>query len=68
MEMWKFGDYKTYTSLALLCEIFGIPTSKDDIDGSEVGRVYWEENDLARIVKYCEKDILATAQLYQKLR
>lgn len=68
MELWKFGDYKNYTSLALLCELFWIPTSKDDINGSEVGRVYWEENDLDRIVVYCEKDIIATAQLYQKLR
>ncbi|MCT4615827.1 MAG: 3'-5' exonuclease [Marinifilaceae bacterium] len=64
MELWKFGDYKHYTSLNLLCEIFNIPTPKDDIDGSMVGTVYWEEKDLPRIVKYCEKDILATAQLF----
>ena len=63
MELWKFGDYKHYTSLALLCEIFEIPTPKDDIDGSMVGEVYWEQNDLERIAIYCEKDILATAQL-----
>jgi len=64
MELWKFGDYKHYTSLALLCEIFNIPTPKDDIDGSMVGQVYWEEDDLERIAIYCEKDILATAQLF----
>ncbi len=68
MEMRKFGDYKNYTSLALLCEIFNIQTPKDDIDGSQVGKVYREEHDLDRIVTYCEKDIWATAQLYQKLR
>lgn len=64
MELWKFGDYKHYTSLALLTEIFNIPTPKDDIDGSEVGRVYWEEKNLKRIAEYCQKDVLAVAQLY----
>lgn len=64
MELWKFGDYKHYTSLALLCEIFNVPTPKDDIDGSMVGKVYWEDKDLERIAVYCEKDIFATAQLF----
>ena len=64
MELWKFGDYKHYTSLSLLVTIFGIPTPKDDIDGSQVAEVYWQENNLERIVKYCEKDVLAIAQLY----
>ncbi len=68
LELWKFGDYKHYTSLALLCEIFNIPTPKDDIDGSMVGQVYWEENDLERIAIYCEKDILATAQLFLRYK
>ncbi len=64
LEMWKFGDRKNYTSLKLLAALFGIPSPKDDIDGSEVGRVYWKEKDLARIARYCEKDVLATVQLY----
>lgn len=64
MELWKFGDYKHYTSLDLLTAVFNIPTPKDDISGSDVGRVYWQENDLERIVGYCEKDALAVAQLY----
>jgi len=64
MELWKFGDFKHYTSLNLLTTIFNIPTPKDDIDGSEVGRVYWEDNDLPRIVTYCQKDVLAVAQLF----
>jgi len=63
LEMWKFGDYKNYTSLKLLCAVFGIPSPKDDIDGSEVGGVYWNENDLDRIARYCEKDVLAVVQL-----
>ena len=64
MDMWKFGDRKNYTSLKLLAAVLGFPSPKDDIDGSEVGRVYWEENDLDRIARYCEKDVLATIQLY----
>lgn len=64
MELWKFGDYKSYTSLKLLAAVLGFPSPKDDIDGSEVGRVYWEERDLKRISHYCEKDVLATAQLF----
>ncbi|PHN06421.1 3'-5' exonuclease [Flavilitoribacter nigricans] len=64
MELWKFGDYKSYTSLKLLAAVLGFPSPKDDIDGSEVGRVFWEEDDLERIALYCEKDVLATAQLF----
>ncbi len=63
MELWKFGDYKHYTSLDLLAAIFDIPTPKDDIDGSMVGQVYWEEKNLERIVEYCQKDVLTIAQL-----
>ena len=66
MELWKFGDYKTFTSLDLLCAIMEIPTPKDDINGSEVGRVYWIENDLERIKTYCQKDVLAVAQLMRR--
>jgi len=63
LQLWKFGDYKHYTSLALLCDLFGIPTPKDDIDGSMVAQVYYAENDLDRIIRYCEKDTLAVANL-----
>jgi len=68
LTLWKFGDYKHYTSLKLLTEIFGIPTPKDDIDGSDVNKVYWEDNDLDRIAKYCEKDVLAAIQLLFKFK
>jgi len=68
MELWKFGDYKNYTSLELLAAIFNIPTPKDDIDGSMVGEVYWKEKDLPRIVKYCQKDVLTIAQLFLKYK
>ncbi|RFZ84896.1 3'-5' exonuclease [Mucilaginibacter terrenus] len=68
MELWKFGDYKSYTSLSLLTAIFDIPTPKDDIDGSQVGHVYWVEKDLPRICTYCQKDVVATAQLLRKYR
>ena len=68
MELWKFGDYKSYTSLSLLTEIFNIPTPKDDIDGSMVGHVYWQEKALERICTYCQKDVIATAQLLRRFR
>ena len=64
MELWKFSDYKHSTSIKLLCEIFNIPTPKDDIDGSMESSGYWQENYLKRIAKYCEKDVLATAQIF----
>ena len=68
LELWKFGDYKAYTSLKLLAGVLGFPSPKDDIDGSEVGRVYWSEKDLERIGIYCEKDVLATTQLFLRYR
>ncbi len=64
MELWKFGDRKAYVSLKLLAAVLGFPSPKDDIDGSDVGRVFWEEDDVERIAAYCEKDVLATAQLF----
>jgi len=63
MELWRFGDYKSYTSLNLLTHIFDIPSPKDDIDGSQVASVYWHEKNLPRIARYCEKDVLSVAQL-----
>ncbi|MCX6310207.1 MAG: 3'-5' exonuclease [Bacteroidetes bacterium] len=68
MEMWKFGDYKNHTSLNLLAALFGIPTPKDDIDGSQVHKVYYEEKNLERIVTYCQKDVLTVVQLLKKYR
>ncbi|MBL4861652.1 MAG: 3'-5' exonuclease [Crocinitomicaceae bacterium] len=68
MELWKFGDFKAYTSLALLCHVFNIPTPKDDISGADVARVYYEEKDLERIKVYCEKDVVALIQLFVRLR
>ncbi len=68
LELWKFGDYKSFTSLALLTKVFGIPSPKDDIDGSQVASVYYDENNLERIVRYCEKDVLAVALLFQRYR
>ncbi|NNF01625.1 MAG: 3'-5' exonuclease [Bacteroidia bacterium] len=68
MELWKFGDYKHYTPLTLLTQVFGIPSPKTDISGADVHRVYWEDNDLDRIVEYCERDVLALAQLLLKWR
>ncbi len=63
MDLWKFGDYKHYTSLNLLTHILGIPSPKQDIDGSQVASVYYKEKNLDKIVKYCERDTIAVAQL-----
>jgi uncharacterized protein YprB with RNaseH-like and TPR domain len=63
MELWKFGDFKHYSSLQLLTSILGIPSPKDDIDGSEVARTFYKDKNLERIVSYCEKDTIAVAQL-----
>lgn len=68
MELWKFGDYKTFTSLKLLTNVLGIPSPKDDIDGSEVGKVYYIDKDIDRIITYCEKDVIAVAQVFLKMR
>lgn len=67
MELWKFGDFKNYTSLKLLAASFGIPSPKDDIDGSMVGSVYWEEKDLDRIRVYCEKDVVTLAKVFLRI-
>ena len=68
MEMWKFGDYKSFTSLDLMAALFEIPSPKDDIDGSQVGAIYWKEGDLDRIAHYCKKDVATTARLLAKLK
>ena len=68
LELWKFGDYKHFTSLKLLTSILNIPSPKDDINGSEVGDVYYKEKNIARIVTYCEKDTIAVAQIFLRLR
>ena len=68
MELWKFGDYKHYTSLDLLATIFNIPTSKGELDGSRVNKVYYQEKDLKRIAEYCVGDVVAVAQLFLKLK
>ncbi len=67
MEMWRFGDYKSFTSLNLLAQILGIPSPKDDIDGSQVWRVYWVDKDLERIVRYCQKDVVTLVKIFLRL-
>ncbi|MCC8359602.1 3'-5' exonuclease [Salinimicrobium sediminilitoris] len=68
LELWKFGDYKHFTSLKLLCNVLGIPSPKEDIDGSQVCKVFYEEDDMDRIVSYCERDVVAIAQVILRLR
>lgn len=68
LELWKFGDYKHYTSLKLLTHVLNIPSPKEDIDGSEVRNVYYNEKDIDRIAKYCERDVVAVAQIFLRMR
>ena len=68
LELWKFGDYKTFTSLKLMAHVLGIPSPKDDIDGSQVRDVFYNEKDIDRIIQYCEKDTITVAQIFLKLR
>jgi DNA polymerase elongation subunit (family B) len=67
LELWRFGDYKNFTSLSLLAEVLNIPSPKHDIDGSMVGEVYWKDKDLSRIAQYCMQDVLTAARVYLKL-
>lgn len=67
IEMWRFGDYKNFTALSLLAEVLGIPSPKSDMDGSQVGAVYWKERNLVRIGSYCLQDVLTSAKVYLKL-
>ena len=68
LELWKFGDYKSYTSLNLLAHALGINTPKDDIDGSRVHEVYWKEKNINRIVTYCQKDVVTVAQVFLRMQ
>ena len=68
LELWKFGDFKSYTSLNLLAHCLDIPTPKDDIDGSNVWEVYWKEKNITRIVTYCQKDVVTAAQVFLKIQ
>jgi 3'-5' exonuclease len=68
MELWKFGDYKHYTSLDLLASIFNIPTSKEGMDGSQVNEVYYKEKDINKIAEYCLRDVVAVAQVYLRMK
>jgi len=68
MELWRFGDYKNYTSLDLIANVFDIPSPKGDIDGSDIADVYYNQKDLERIAMYCEKDVLTLARVYLRLK
>ena len=67
LDLWKFGDYKHYTSLDLLAHILGIESPKDDIDGSQVAQIYYEEKNLDRIKNYCEKDVITLINVFLRM-
>lgn len=66
MDLWKFGDVKNFSSLNLLAHVFGIPSPKDDMDGSQVGKTFYEDRDLPKIEKYCKKDVITLARVYNR--
>lgn len=68
MELWKFGDFKHYTSLKLLAHKLSVPEPKEDMDGSMVRDVFYEEGDLERIIRYCEQDVITVARVFIKLQ
>jgi 3'-5' exonuclease len=68
MELWKFGDFKSFTSLELMSAALNVPTPKDDINGSMVGEVYWKQKDLERIRIYCQKDVVTVGQLLLRFK
>ena len=68
LQLWRFGDVKHFTSLKLLALILGIDSPKDDIEGKDVGRVYWKEKNLQRIVEYCQRDVITVAQLILRFK
>jgi len=67
MDMWKFGDYKNFTSLDLLAYVFNIESPKDGIDGSMVAKVYYEDKDIDKIATYCQKDVETLIKVYKRL-
>ncbi|WP_317898750.1 3'-5' exonuclease [Aurantibacillus circumpalustris] len=66
MDLWKFGDLKNFSSLNLLAHVLGIPSPKDDMDGSQVAKTYYEDKDLSKIEKYCMKDVITLARVYNR--
>jgi 3'-5' exonuclease len=67
-QYWRFGDYKNYTSLKLLAAALGVPSPKDDIDGSMVADVYWKEKNIERIATYCQKDVVTTGNIILRFK
>ncbi len=67
-QYWRFGDYKNFTSLNLLAACLGVPSPKDDIDGSMVGKVFWEDKDCNRIAVYCQKDVVTVSNVILRFR
>lgn len=68
LQLWSFGDKKHYTSLKLLALLLGIDSPKEDIEGKDVGRIYWQEKDLPRIAAYCERDVITVAQVILRFK
>ena len=68
MQLWKFGDYKSFTSLKLLAEVLDVPSPKEEIEGKDVCRVYWQEHGLDKIREYCQRDVVTVARLILRFK
>jgi DNA polymerase elongation subunit (family B) len=64
-EMWKSGSSLDVT-FEEACFGMGIPTPKDDIDGSQVHATF-HAGEADRVVTYCEKDVKSMILLAEKI-
>ncbi len=67
MDLWKFGDYKNFTSLELLAKVLGLENPKNEVSGGDIHGLYYQEKNLEKIKNYCEKDVIVLAKIYLRL-
>jgi len=65
-EVFEGSDRRRRGSLDYFTAIFGVPSPKSKMDGTQVNDVY-AEGRLDDIVQYCLEDCRATAAIYERL-
>lgn len=66
LTLWKGQSYYS-ASLINITTAFGLPSPKDEMDGSEVNEAF-HSGKLDEIATYCEKDVFALANVVLKMR